>query len=138
MHGANGYLIDQFLQDITNRRVDDYGGSVEKRVRFTLEVIDAVSKAIGVQKTALRISPWSKYNGTKVGTHARVIVLILWSHVVTECAGMCMEDPIPTFSHLVRRLADDFPELAYLHVIEPGVDGVVDSEVRQGVVGGPT
>lgn len=132
LHGANGYLIDQFLQDMTNKRTDDYGGSVENRARFTLELVRAVSKAIGIQKTALRISPWSKDNGTRVDAHASVAALIV-SLVATERVGMCMEDPIPTFSHLVRKLAQEFSELAYLHVIEPGVDGISDNEVRHGV-----
>ena len=63
IHGANGYLVDQFLQDVTNQRTDGYGGSVEKRARFGLEVIASVSKAIGEDRTAIRLSPWGKYQG---------------------------------------------------------------------------
>lgn len=58
IHGAHGYLVDQFLQDVVNKRTDDYGGSIENRARFGLEVIDAVVKAIGAEKTAVRLSPW--------------------------------------------------------------------------------
>ncbi|RPD66476.1 NADH:flavin oxidoreductase/NADH oxidase [Lentinus tigrinus ALCF2SS1-7] len=97
LHGANGYLIDQFIQDLSNHRTDEYGGSIENRARFPLELVKSVSKAIGIKKTALRLSPWATGN------------------------DMGMEDPRPTFSYLVKRLAEDFPELAYLHVIEPGV-----------------
>lgn len=64
IHGANGYLIDQFLQDVSNKRTDDYGGSVEKRARFALEVIDAIVAKIGAEKTAIRLSPWNKFQGT--------------------------------------------------------------------------
>ena len=53
VHGANGYLIDQFLQDVSNNRTDDYGGSAENRARFALEVLDAVVEAVGQMKTAL-------------------------------------------------------------------------------------
>lgn len=63
IHGANGYLVDQFLQDVSNDRTDEYGGSVENRSRFALEVIDAVVKVVGERKTAIRLSPWSTFQG---------------------------------------------------------------------------
>lgn len=63
LHSANGYLLDQFLQDVSNNRTDEYGGSIENRVRFLLEVVDAVVKAIGPTKVGVRLSPWSDYNG---------------------------------------------------------------------------
>ncbi|KAJ7760145.1 hypothetical protein DFH07DRAFT_442506 [Mycena maculata] len=62
IHAANGYLLDQFLHDRSNTRTDAYGGSVENRTRFPPEVADAVAKAVGQNKTALRISPWGTYN----------------------------------------------------------------------------
>lgn len=64
VHGANGYLIDQFTQSVTNKRTDEYGGSIEKRARFALEVIEAVSKEIGQERTGIRLSPWGRFNGT--------------------------------------------------------------------------
>ena len=64
IHGANGYLIDQFLQDVTNQRTDEYGGSIENRARFALEVTDAVVEAVGAERTGFRISPWGEFNGT--------------------------------------------------------------------------
>ena len=63
IHGANGYLPDQFLQDVSNTRTDEYGGSVENRTRFVLEIVDAVAKAVGEKKTGIRLSPWSTYQG---------------------------------------------------------------------------
>lgn len=63
IHGANGHLIDQFTQDNTNKRVDEYGGSIEKRAKFALDVVDAVCEAIGEEKTALRLSPWNDSYG---------------------------------------------------------------------------
>lgn len=56
-------MLDQFLQDSTNKRTDAYGGSVENKARFPLEVIDAVTKAVGAKRTAVRMSPWSAWNG---------------------------------------------------------------------------
>ena len=61
---ANGYLIDQFISEVTNKRTDDYGGSIENRARFALEVIDAVTKRIGEERTAIRFSPFSEFQGT--------------------------------------------------------------------------
>ncbi|KAI0316389.1 hypothetical protein OF83DRAFT_1060438, partial [Amylostereum chailletii] len=58
IHGANGYLIDQFLKDFTNGRTDEYGGSPERNARFALEVVDAVTGAIGAERVGLRLAPW--------------------------------------------------------------------------------
>lgn len=70
IHGAHGFLIDQFLQDISNDRTDEYGGSIENRARFGLEVIDAVVKKVGAEKTGIRLSPWSRAQGNlKVLSH---------------------------------------------------------------------
>jgi len=66
IHGANGYLVDQFLQDVSNTRMDEYGGSVENRARFGLEVLDAVVKRVGPKKVGLRMSPWGSYQGELV------------------------------------------------------------------------
>ncbi|KAJ7045210.1 hypothetical protein C8F04DRAFT_527201 [Mycena alexandri] len=99
IHGANGYLIDQFLHDRTNVRTDEYGGSVENRVRFSLEVTEAVVKAVGQKKTGFRISPWGTY------------------------LDMQFDDPEPTYAHLVTQLRDRYPDLAYLHAVEPRADG---------------
>lgn len=57
IHGGYGYLIDQFLQDTANQRTDEYGGSIQNRSRFAIEVVSAVVEAIGPERTALRLSP---------------------------------------------------------------------------------
>ncbi|PYI10979.1 FMN-linked oxidoreductase [Aspergillus sclerotiicarbonarius CBS 121057] len=92
IHGANGYLVDQFIQDVSNRRTDSWGGDIPKRSRFAVEVTRAVVDAVGNDRTAIRLSPWSKYQ------------------------GMGMADPVPQFSDLAQRLADF--RLAYLHACE--------------------
>ncbi len=61
IHGANGYLIDQFLRDGSNSRSDEYGGSIGNRTRFLLEVVEAVVSAIGAAHTGLRLSPMNGY-----------------------------------------------------------------------------
>lgn len=58
LHGANGYLLEQFISPDTNQRTDAYGGSIEKRIRFVVEVADAVAKAIGGERVGLRLSPY--------------------------------------------------------------------------------
>ena len=63
IHAANGYLPDQFLQTNANSRTDEYGGSVQNRVRFVLEVTDAVVKAVGAHRVGIRFSPWSTVLG---------------------------------------------------------------------------
>jgi NADPH2 dehydrogenase len=63
LHACNGCLVDQFLQTVSNHRIDEYGGSLENRVRFPLEVIDAVAKTVGSERTAVRVTPWSNYQG---------------------------------------------------------------------------
>jgi NADPH2 dehydrogenase len=93
VHGANGCLIDQFIQDVTNQRTDEYGGSIENRARFALEVVDAVVEAVGAERTGFRISPWG------------------------VISGMGMADPKPQFSYVVEQLRKH--KLAYIHVVEP-------------------
>ncbi|MDF7809783.1 alkene reductase [Hymenobacter sp. YC55] len=58
LHGANGYLLEQFLNPNSNQRTDEYGGSVENRARFVLETAEAVAAAIGAERTGIRLSPW--------------------------------------------------------------------------------
>ena len=61
LHAANDYLRGQFLQSVSNERADKYGGSVDSQVRFPIEVIKAVVEAVGAERTAVRISPWSTF-----------------------------------------------------------------------------
>ncbi|KAI0076952.1 NADH:flavin oxidoreductase/NADH oxidase [Panus rudis PR-1116 ss-1] len=108
VYGANGGLVDQFLQDVSNNRKDEYGGSIENRARFALEVIDAMVKEIGVKKVAIRLSPWGRH------------------------LDMRMKDPIPTFSYLIKKIVDLYPDLAYIHVVEPRVEGIEDKIPDEG------
>jgi NADPH2 dehydrogenase len=121
VHCANGYLPDQFLQDKSNQRTDEYGRSVENRSRFPLQVIDAITKAIGEEKTGVRISPWSTFQGT-----FKFLLLVWQTLIENPChlPGMKMDNPIPQFSHFVTSLKSSHPDLAYLHAIEP--EGVSD------------
>jgi N-ethylmaleimide reductase len=93
VHGANGYLLDQFLEDGTNQRTDEYGGSVENRARLLFEVIDAVGQVWGRDRIGVRLSPGGTFN------------------------DMCERHPAETFAYVVKRLAT--LNLAYLHLIEP-------------------
>jgi N-ethylmaleimide reductase len=92
IHAANGYLIDQFLRDGTNRRTDIYGGAVENRARFLLEVVQSVSEVWGAARVGVRISPTSAFN------------------------DMSDSDPAATFAYVAERLGR--LGIAYLHVVE--------------------
>ncbi|MGW1992175.1 alkene reductase [Embleya sp. NPDC001921] len=92
VHAANGLLLHQFLADGANRRTDAYGGSIARRIRFTLEVVEAVAEAIGPRRVGVRISPGTTYN------------------------GIAETDTADLYRELVRGLAP-LP-LAYLHVLE--------------------
>jgi len=71
IHAANGYLIDQFLRDQTNKRTDGYGGSIENRSRFLMEVVDGVIGAVGAELTGVRISPQNGQNDIAGSTTSR-------------------------------------------------------------------
>lgn len=63
LHLANGYLLDAFLQTNSNHRTDEYGGSVENRIRFPLEALAAIVDAVGQRRVGFRISPWARFQG---------------------------------------------------------------------------
>ena len=95
IHGANGYLIDQFLHDGSNIRTDKYGGSIENRSRFLFEVVEAVSKAIGPEKTGIRLSPSGIFK------------------------DMVDSNPVELYEYVISNLNPY--NLAYLHILEPMV-----------------
>lgn len=69
IHAANGYLIDQFLRDTSNKREDAYGGSIENRTRFLREVVDAVTEILGAERVGIRLSPWSNANNVGIDSN---------------------------------------------------------------------
>ncbi len=104
IHGANGYLIEQFLQSHTNLRTDRYGGSVENRTRFLLEVTQAVIGVWGADRVGVRLSPYGVANDSGE------------------------PDPMPLYSHAIQSL--DKLGLAYLHFVEPRSSGAGRAEVN--------
>lgn len=92
IHAANGYLLDEFLRDGSNIRTDMYGGSIENRARFVLDVVDAVIETVGAAKTGIRLSP------------------------VNPVGDMHDSDPVALSAHLAQEL--DARALAYVHLIE--------------------
>jgi len=100
IHGANGYLLDQFAKDGANLRDDAYGGSIVNRARLLLEVASAVASEIGPQRTGIRISPVSPAN------------------------GITSSDPQPQFDYIVDQLSA--LDLVYLHVVEGATGGPRD------------
>ena len=100
IHGANGYLVDQFLRDGANQRTDAYGGSIENRCRFALEVVDAVVAEIGAGRVGIRLSP------------------------LTPANDLSDSNPQALFGHLVEQL--DQRGIAFLHVVEGATGGPRD------------
>lgn len=105
IHGANGYLIDQFLQSVTNTRTDAWGGSAEKRARFGIEVAKAVTGAVGKERTAIRLSPYSNFQGMRMGSTKEIEEQ--FGYVVGE----------------LQKLG-----LSYLHLVESRVNGNADTD----------
>ncbi|MFT4276625.1 MAG: alkene reductase [Rhodopseudomonas sp.] len=101
IHGANGYLLDQFARDSSNKRTDEYGGSIQNRARLMLEVAAAVAKEIGPERTGIRISP------------------------VTPANDVSDSNPQALFDYIVDEL--DKLKLVYIHVIEGATGGPRDN-----------
>jgi N-ethylmaleimide reductase len=104
IHGANGYLIEQFLQSHTNLRTDQYGGSIENRARFLMEVTQAVVEVWGTDRVGVRLSPYGVANDSGE------------------------PDPMPLYGYAIKSL--DPLGLAYLHFVEPRSSGAGRAEVN--------
>ncbi len=104
IHGANGYLIEQFLQSRSNLRTDRYGGSIENRARFLLEITQAVIGVWGANRVGVRLSPYGIANDSGEA------------------------DPMPLYTHVIQALNQ--LGLAYLHFIEPRSSGAGRAEVN--------
>lgn len=102
VHGANGYLPDQFLNSGSNRRTDDWGGSVENRARFLLAVTDAVVEVWAADRVGVRLSPANRHGDIDDANRRE------------------------TYTYAVRELNER--KLAYIHLVSPRVDGAVDAE----------
>jgi N-ethylmaleimide reductase len=104
IHGANGYLIEQFLQSHTNLRNDQYGGRIENRARLLMEITQAAIGVWGADRVGVRLSPYGVANGSGE------------------------TDPMPLYTHVIKSL--DRLGLAYLHFIEPRSSGAGRAEVN--------
>ncbi|SCU87466.1 LAMI_0D06172g1_1 [Lachancea mirantina] len=103
IHSANGYLLNQFLDPISNKRTDEYGGSIENRARFTLEVVDAVVEAIGHDKVGIRFSPYGTFGTMSGGSDPTL--LAQYAYVIGE----------------LEKRGQAGKRLAFLHLVEPRV-----------------
>lgn len=103
IHSANGYLLNQFLDPKSNQRTDEYGGSIENRSRFVLEVVDAVVAAIGHERVGIRFSPYGTFGTMSGGADPTLIAQ--YAHVIGE----------------IEKRAKEGKRLAFIHLVEPRV-----------------
>lgn len=116
LHGANGYLIDQFLNTASNQRTDQWSGTIENRARFAVRVAQAVTNRIGAARTGIRLSPYGAFNDTR---------------------------PDADMDALYQHLASEFSKLgmAYIHIVDhhamgaPEVPAAVKSKIRNAFSG---
>ncbi|KAF2655115.1 FMN-linked oxidoreductase [Lophiostoma macrostomum CBS 122681] len=108
LHAGNGYLPEQFLASNVNKRTDEYGGSVEKRCKFVLELMDKLSKAIGEENLAIRLTPFGLFNQIR------------------------SEQRIETWSFLCQKLKETHPKLSYVSFIEPRYEQIFSEKDKQG------
>lgn len=83
IHGAHMYLVDQFVQQVSNKRTDEYGGSIENRARLALELTDAVTEAVGAEHTAIRFSPYAELAGS-LGINSEINPVVTWGYILSE------------------------------------------------------
>lgn len=102
IHAGNGYLLDQFIDSNSNQRDDLYGGSIENRARFLLEVTKAVIEEVGADRVSVRLTPMGRFMGMGDAT------------------------PVETFGYIAKQL--NTMNLAYLHLVEPAIVGIVRDE----------
>ncbi|WP_212785581.1 alkene reductase [Ferrigenium kumadai] len=116
LHGANGYLIDQFLNTASNKRADRWGGSIENRIRFAVEVARACAAAIGAERIGMRVSPYGVFNGMAPDAEMDA----MYERLMAELSGI---------------------GLAYIHVVDhssmgaPEVSPVIKAKIRAGFKG---
>lgn len=99
LHGANGYLPDQFLQDVVNSRTDKWGGSIENRARFHLEVTKALIATVGKERVSVRLSPYTLF----------------------QPGGVRMKEPGPQFTYVIKELKA--LDISFLDLVEPRTSG---------------
>lgn len=107
VHGANGYLPEQFMSSNSNKRTDEYGGSLEGRCRFTLELMEEVARAIGQENLAIRLSPFGLFNQAR------------------------SDKRVETWSYLCRELKRRLPDLSYVSFIEPRYEQIFSVAEKQ-------
>ncbi|CCH60521.1 hypothetical protein TBLA_0C07300 [Henningerozyma blattae CBS 6284] len=103
IHSANGYLLNQFLDINSNKRTDEYGGSIENRARFPLEVVDALIEAIGAEKVGIRFSPYGTFNDMAGGSNP--LGVAQFAYITGE----------------LEKRAKAGNRLAFIHLVEPRV-----------------
>jgi len=144
IHGASGYILEQFLNPAVNDRTDRYGGTREKRMRFALDVVDAVSDAVGRRRVGIRLSPWGTINGNGPFEDKQETNLalgrelgarrIVYAHITNQTVpGAWPKSANDAVLHLLRTWRPVMPETAL--ILAGGMDrGSADALLGDGVI----
>ncbi|EDK41660.1 hypothetical protein PGUG_05758 [Meyerozyma guilliermondii ATCC 6260] len=116
LHGAHGYLLHQFIESASNQRTDEYGGSIENRARFVLELVDHMISIVGADKLGIRLSPWATFQGMP-SIHGEIHPLTTYSYIL----------------HELEKRAEKGNRLAYVSLVEPRVNGNLDVDKQEQV-----
>ena len=116
LHAAHGYLLHQFIESASNQRTDKYGGSIENRARFVLELVDHMISIVGADRLGIRLSPWATFQGMP-SVHGEIHPLTTYSYILSE----------------LEKRAQKGDRLAYVSLVEPRVNGNLDVDKQEQV-----
>ncbi|WRT67303.1 uncharacterized protein IL334_004271 [Kwoniella shivajii] len=127
IHGANGYLLDQFLQPVSNQRTDSYGGPLENRFRFPLRVLNEVCAAIGADKVGIRMSPFGRFQGMR-GDFKPLETFVPWTEAIVKA------QPQLAYIHAIGNRTQGNDDISLdKQVSEDTLDPIRDATVKAGI-----
>ncbi|MBL4790968.1 MAG: alkene reductase [Kordiimonadaceae bacterium] len=134
IHAANGFLLDQFIRDGVNQRDDEYGGTIENRMRFMVEVIEAVVAEIGSGKVGIRLSPTNKFWGISDTTPSETFGKVVEKLNEYNLAYVHLLEPLPGTNHFIETIGFLTPEIRAKYTGTLLVNGGYDKETGNAAI----